>query len=128
VTEELVRREVLSQEAKKKGLDKQANVAAQIEMAKQAVLIRAYLQDFVKANPPTDAEVKKEYEAIKANLGDKEYKPRHVLVEKEEDAKAIIAKLQAGQKFEELAKESKDPGSKDKGGELGWSNPGMFVK
>lgn len=128
VTEELVRREVLTQEAKKKGLDKQAHVGAQVELAKQAVMIRAYLQDYIKSNPPTDAEIKKEYDAIKANLGDKEYKPRHILMEKEEEAKAIIAKLQAGEKFDELAKQSKDPGSKDKGGELGWSNPGMYVK
>jgi peptidyl-prolyl cis-trans isomerase C len=128
VTEELVRREVLAQEAKKKGLDKQPNVAAQMDLARQAVLIRADLQDFVKTNPVTDAEVKAEYEKIKTNLGEKEYKPRHILVDKEEDAKAIIAKLQTGQKFEDLAKDSKDPGSKDKGGELGWSNPGMFVQ
>lgn len=128
VTEELVRREVLAQEAKKKGLDKQPVTAAQMDLARQAVLIRAGIQDFVKANPVSDAEVKAEYEKIKANLGDKEYKARHILVDKEEDAKAIISKLQAGQKFDDLAKDSKDPGSKDKGGDLGWSNPGMFVK
>jgi peptidyl-prolyl cis-trans isomerase C len=128
VTEELVRREVLAQEARKQGLDKQPTVAAQMDLARQAVLIRADLQAYVKANPVSDAEVKAEYDKIKANLGDKEYKPRHILVDKEEDAKAIISKLQSGQKFEELAKDSKDPGSKDKGGELGWSNPGMFVK
>lgn len=128
VTEELVRREVLAQEARKLGLDKQPNVAAQMDLARQAVLIRADLQAYVKANPVNDADVKAEYEKIKANLGDKEYKPRHILVEKEDDAKAIISKIQSGQKFEDLAKDSKDPGSKDKGGELGWSNPGMFVK
>jgi peptidyl-prolyl cis-trans isomerase C len=128
VTEELVRREVLAQEAKKKGLDKQPVTAAQMDLARQAVLIRAGLQDFVKANPVGEADIKAEYEKIKANLGDKEYKVRHILVEKEDDAKAIISKLQSGQKFEDLAKDSKDPGSKDKGGDLGWSNPGMFVK
>jgi peptidyl-prolyl cis-trans isomerase C len=51
-----------------------------------------------------------------------------VLVEKEEEAKAIIAKLDKGEKFSELAKQSKDPGSKDKGGELGWSSPAAYVK
>jgi peptidyl-prolyl cis-trans isomerase C len=128
VTEELVRREVVAQEARKQGLDKQPAIAAQMELARQAVLIRADMQAYIKANPVTEAEVKAEYEKIKTNLGDKEYKPRHILVDKEEDAKAIISKLQNGQKFEDLAKDSKDPGSKDKGGELGWSNPGMFVK
>jgi peptidyl-prolyl cis-trans isomerase C len=128
VTEELVRREVLAQEARKKGLDKQPAVAAQMDLARQAVLIRAFLQDFVKDHPVTDADLKTEYDRIKGTLGDKEYKPRHILVDKEEDAKAIIAKLQAGEKFASLDTQSKDPGSKDKGGELGWSNPGMFVK
>jgi peptidyl-prolyl cis-trans isomerase C len=128
VREELIRREVLSQEAANKGLAKKADVQAQMEMAKQAILIRAYLQDFVKNNPVSDADLKKEYDAIKSRMGDKEYKPRHVLVETEDEAKAIIAKLQSGTAFEEVAKDSRDPGSKDRGGDLGWSNPGMFVK
>jgi len=128
VREELIRREVLSQEANKKGLDKKAEVQAQMDMARQAILIRAYLQDYVRANPITDADLKKEYEVIKSRMGDKEYKPRHVLVETETEAKAVIARLQNGTAFEEVAKESRDPGSKDRGGELGWSNPGMFVK
>jgi len=128
VKEELVRREILAQEAKKKGLDKSANIQGQIELAKQAVLIRAFLTDYVKAHPISEAQLKTDYEAIKANLGTTEYKARHVLVEKEDEAKAIIAKLEKGEKFSELAKASKDPGSKDKGGELGWSSPSAYVK
>ena len=128
VKEELVRREILAQEAKKKGLDKNPNVQGQIELAKQAVLIRAYLSDYVKANPINEAQLKAEYDVIKSNIGNTEYKTRHILVEKEEDAKAIIAKLDKGEKFSELAKQSKDPGSKDNGGELGWSSPAAYVK
>lgn len=128
VKEELVRREILQQAAQKKGLDKSAEVQAQMDMARQAVLIRAYLQSFVQANPVSDADIRKEYDSIKARLGEKEYKARHILVDTEDQAKAIIAKLQAGEKFEDLAKESKDPGSKERGGDLGWANPGMFVK
>jgi len=128
VKEELVRREILAQEAKKKGLDKKGDILGQIELAKQAVLIRAYLSDYVRANPITEAQLKAEYDGIKANLGNTEYKARHVLVEKEEEAKAIIAKLDKGEKFSELAKQSKDPGSKDKGGDLGWSSPNSYVK
>ena len=128
VKEELVRREILAQEAKKKGMDKNPNIQGQIELAKQAVLIRAYLSDYVKANPISEAQLKAEYDVIKNNLGSTEYKSRHVLVEKEEEAKAIIAKLDKGEKFSELAKVSKDPGSKDKGGELGWSSPKAYVK
>ncbi|MCB1956308.1 MAG: peptidylprolyl isomerase [Rhodocyclaceae bacterium] len=128
VKEELVRREVLAQEARKQGLEKKADIQAQMELAKQAILIRAYLQDFIAKNPVTDADLQSEYDTIKGRLGNKEYKVRHILVEKEDDAKAIITKLQTGEKFEDLAKQSTDPGSKDKGGDLGWANPGMFVK
>lgn len=128
VREELIRREVLAQEAAKKGLDKKADVQAQMDLARQAVLLRAYVQDFMKSNPITEADLKKEYDTIKTQMGSKEYKPRHVLLATEEEAKAVITKLRAGEKFEELAKQSNDPGSKDTGGDLGWSNPGMFVK
>lgn len=128
VRELLIRQEVLSQEAARKGMEKRAEVQTQMELARQGIMIKAYLQDYVKAHPVAEAELKKEYDAITAQLGDKEYKPRHVLVETEEQAKSVIARLQGGTKFEELAKESRDPGSRERGGELGWSNPGMFVK
>jgi peptidyl-prolyl cis-trans isomerase C len=128
VKEELIRREILAQEAKKKGLDKKGTVQGQIELAKQAVLIRAFLTDYVTSHPISEAQLKAEYDVIKANLGANEYKARHVLVEQEAEAKAIIAKLDKGEKFSELAKQSKDPGSKDKGGDLGWSSPNAYVK
>ena len=128
VKEELIRREILAQEAKKKGLDKKGNIQGQVELAKQAVLIRAFLSDYVAAHPISEAQLKAEYEVIKTNLGTTEYKARHILVADEEEAKSIIAKLDKGEKFSELAKVSKDPGSKDKGGELGWSSPNSYVK
>jgi len=93
------------------------------------VLVRAYGSDWIKKNPVPEAELKKEYDAIKGQIGDKEYKVRHILVEKEDEAKTIIAELQKGAKFDELAKaRSKDPGSKDKGGDLDWNAPANFVK
>lgn len=128
IKEELVRREILSQEAKKKGLDKQPEVAAKMDLARQAVLIQAYLADYVKSHPVGDDKLKKEYDTIKSQLGNTEYKARHILVDKEDEAKAIIAKLNKGEPFAELAKQSKDPGSKDSGGELGWSSPKSYVK
>ena len=128
IREELISREVLAQAAKKKGLDKDATVAAQMDMARQAVLIRAYFDEFVKANPVTDAQLKTNYEQFVAQMGDKEYKARHILVDKEEDAKAIIASLKRGDAFEKLAKEkSKDTGSKDNGGDLDWGPAGRYV-
>lgn len=128
VQEELVRREILVQEAQKTGIDKKPDVQAQMDLARQGVLIGAYLSNFLRSHPVTDEAIKKEYEVIRATLGDKEYKARHILVENEDDAKAIVAKLKGGEKFEELAKQSKDPGSKERGGDLGWASGGSFVK
>ena len=128
VKEELVRREVLVQAATAKGTDKKPDVQTQVDMARQQVIIGAYLQDYVKNNPPSEAQIRQEYEAIKAKLGDKEYKARHILVQTEAEAKAIIAKLNKGEKFEDLAKQSLDPGSKERGGDLGWSTPAAYVK
>ena len=128
VKEELVRREILVQAATAKGIDKKADVQTQVEMARQQVVIGAYLQDYVKNNAPSEAQIRQEYEAIKARLGDREYKVRHVLVQKEDEARAIIAKLNKGEKFEDLAKQSLDPGSKERGGDLGWSTPAAYVK
>ena len=127
VTEELVRREILTQEALKKGFDKKPEVQGQIDLARQGVLIGAYLNEYVRTHPVTEDQIKKEYEEIKAKLGNKEYKARHILVEKEDEAKAIIEKMKKGEKIEDLAKDSKDPGSKDRGGDLGWANPASFV-
>ena len=100
-----------------------------MDLAAQTVLVRAYVADWVKKNPIPEAELRKEYDAIKGQIGDKEYKVRHILVEKEDEAKDIIAELQKGAKFDELAKaRSKDPGSKDRGGDLDWNAPTNFVK
>ena len=92
------------------------------------MLVRAYLQDYIKSHNVSDDQLKAEYDKIVKGLGSKEYRARHILVEKEDEAKAIIEKLKKGDKFEELAKQSKDPGSKDKGGELGWAPPANYVK
>lgn len=128
VREELIRREVLAQAAVAAGIDSREDVKAQMDLARQAVLIRAYVQDYMANNPITSADVEREFEEIKARMGGKEYLPRHVLVETEEQAKAVIARLRAGEAFEEVAKTSLDPGSRDRGGELGWSSPEMFVE
>lgn len=128
VREELIRRELLAQEAKKLKLDKTPAVAAQAEISRQAIFIRAFIQEYVKAHPISEAQLKSDYDKIKDQLGGTEYKSRHILVEKEDDAKTIVANLKKGAKFEELAKQSKDPGSKENGGDLGWSSPSSYVK
>ncbi|MBL8486437.1 MAG: peptidylprolyl isomerase [Rhodocyclaceae bacterium] len=128
VRDELIQREIISQKAVALGLDKNPAVQAQMELARQSVLVNAYVADYVRSHQPTEDQMKAEYEKVKAQRGDKEFKARHVLVETEDQAKAIIDKLKKGEKFDELAKQSKDPGSKDKGGELGWSEPANYVK
>ena len=129
VKEELINREVLVQAAQKRGLDKNAEVAAQMDMARQAVLVRALFESEVKANPITDADLQKQYEEFKKSMGENEYKIRHILVDKEDDAKSIIADLGKGGDFAKLAKDkSKDPGSKDNGGDLDWGPTARYVK
>ncbi|HTI47932.1 MAG TPA: peptidylprolyl isomerase [Casimicrobiaceae bacterium] len=129
VREELNTRELLAREARKQGIDKTADMKAQMDLAAQTVLVRAYVSDWLQKNPIPEAELHKEYDQIKSQIGDKEYKVRHILVDKEDEAKEIIAELQKGAKFEDLAKaRSKDPGSKDKGGDLDWNAPTNFVK
>jgi peptidyl-prolyl cis-trans isomerase C len=129
VRDELNTRELLVREAKKQGLDKSPTIKTEMELAAQTVLVRAYMADYLKAHPVNEEALHKEYDAIKAQIGDKEYHVKHILVEKEDDAKDIIVQLQKGAKFDELAKaRSKDPGSKDKGGDLDWNAPAGFVK
>jgi peptidyl-prolyl cis-trans isomerase C len=128
IKKDLIGREVLVQEADKLGLGKSTDVKNEIEIARQSIVVRALVLDFVKKNPVADAEIKTEYDKLKAEAGDKEYRARHILVDKEDEAKAIIAKLKGGSKFEDLAKQSKDPGSAEKGGDLDWATPGNYVK
>jgi peptidyl-prolyl cis-trans isomerase C len=128
IREQLIVREIITQEATRKGLAKTSDVQAQLELARQQVLWNAYIADFVKTHPVNDADLKAEYERLKVSRGDKEYKARHILVEKEDDANMIIGELKKGKKFEELAKQSKDPGSKDRGGDLEWNSPAGYVK
>jgi peptidyl-prolyl cis-trans isomerase C len=128
VKEELINREILMQEADKRGITSSPDVKNQVEIARQSIAIRALVQDYLKKNPVSDADIKAEYDKFKTQAGDKEYHARHILVENEDEAKAIIAKLKAGAKFEDLAKQSKDPGSAANGGDLDWASPASFVK
>ena len=129
VREELVNREVIMQEAQKAGIAKQPEVQTQLDMARQEILVSAYLREYVKKHPITDAEVQKEYEKAKSQHGDKEYRARHILLETEDEAKSMIAQLKKGGKFDELAtKNSKDTGSAQRGGDLDWNVPATYDK
>jgi len=127
--DEIIAREIFAQEAHSQGLDATDDYKNQVDLTNQSILIRELFADFQKKNPVTDEEVKAEYDKFASANAGKEYHARHILVEKEAEAKSIIAKLNKGAKFEDLAKKlSKDPGSGAKGGDLDWANPGSFVK
>ncbi|MBI3917050.1 MAG: peptidylprolyl isomerase [Betaproteobacteria bacterium] len=125
----LINQEVIAQEALKKGLQKNPAVAAQIALQRQEILVNAFVQDYLKAHPISDDTLKKEYERQRAAVGTKEYKARHILVEKEDEAKEAITQIRKGAVFEKVAGErSRDQGSKIKGGELEWAVPTNYVK
>lgn len=127
--EEVIAREIFVQAAQARGMDASDEYKNQMELARQSILIRELFTDFQKKNPVTDEEIKAEYDKFAAANSGKEYRARHILVEKESEAKAIIAQLKKGAKFEAIAKkESKDPGSGANGGQLDWAAPGSYVK
>jgi len=129
IKEEVIAREIFMQEAQKRGLDASDNYKTQLELARQTILIRELFADFQKTAEVTDADVKAEYDKFVAANGGKEFRARHILVETEAQATSILASLKKGSKFEDLAKkQSKDPGSGAKGGDLDWAAPGNFVK
>ncbi|MBK7719305.1 MAG: peptidylprolyl isomerase [Simplicispira sp.] len=128
IKDEVIAPEIFLQEAAKRNLEKDPDFKVQMELARQTILIRELFADFQKNNPVTDAEIKAEYDKFVAANSGKEYKVSHILVEKEDEAKAIIASIKKGAKFEDIAKkQSKDPGSGAKGGNLDWANPSSYV-
>lgn len=127
--EEVIAREIFMQEAQARGFDTTEEFKNQVELARQSILLRELFTDFQKKNPVTDAEVQAEYDRFVATNSGKEYRVRHILVETEDQAKAIIAQLKKGGKFDAIAKKSsKDPGSAAKGGDLDWASPSNYVK
>ncbi|NDF44188.1 MAG: peptidylprolyl isomerase [Betaproteobacteria bacterium] len=129
IKEEVIAREIFMQEAQKRGLDATDDYKAQIELAKQTILIRELFSKFQETNAVSDADIQAEYDKFVAANGGKEYRARHILVETEAQANAILASLKKNGKFEDIAKkQSKDPGSGANGGDLDWSAPGSYVK
>jgi peptidyl-prolyl cis-trans isomerase C len=128
IKKDLIAREVMMQEATKQGYDKNAEVKAALEQARQTIVINALMRDFVEKNKVKDTDVQAEYDRFKAQYGDKEYHVRHIVTETEADAKQVILKLKGGAKFEELAKMSKDAGTANTGGDLEWATPASYPK
>ena len=129
IKEEVIAREVFIQEAQKRGLDATDDFESQIELARQTILIRELFADFQKTAAVTDADVQAEYDKFVEANGGKEYRARHILVETQAQAEAILASLKKNGKFEDIAKkQSKDPGSGANGGDLDWASAGNYVK
>jgi len=124
IKHQLIDREILLQEADKLKVGNQPEVKLQIDLARQEILMNALAENFIKNHPVSDSEVAAEYDKLKAaHANDKEYHLRHILVDTEDNAKAIIAKLKGGAKFEDLAKQSKDLDTANNGGDLSWRVP-----
>jgi peptidyl-prolyl cis-trans isomerase C len=124
IRDEMISLEVLAQEAKKAGMDKDPDVIQQTELAVQSVLVGAFVQDYTKKHQPSDDQLKQEYDKLKVNLGKSEYNVRHILVDTEDEANSIIKQLGKKGKFDKIASEkSKDTGSAEHGGSLGCQMP-----
>lgn len=126
--EQVVLSEIFAQEAEKRGLAATAEYRQQMDLLRQTILVRELFADFQRKNPVSDVDLKAEYDKIKASNQGTEYRARHILVEKEDEAKALLAQLKGGANFEELAKKSsKDPGSAARGGDLDFARAESYV-
>jgi len=130
IRDQLIIREIFAQEAEAKGFAKNPELMRQLEQMREDLLIRALIQDHLaNVEPVTEEDVNREYQRLHGTAsGDKEYRARHILVDKEEDARQIIAQLRKGEKFETLARRSRDIGSAQQGGDLDWATPDTYVK
>lgn len=130
VKQEMVNRLVAVQAAEKAGIDKNEAVQQEVELARQGILVRALMTDYLEKNPVTDAQIKAEYDEIKEEQGKQnEYKVSHILVEEQKQAEDLIAAISSKKiSFADAAKQdSIDPGSGAKGGDLGWGPASNYV-
>jgi peptidyl-prolyl cis-trans isomerase C len=130
--EELINRELLTQEAIKQGLDKEIDFRDQIAQLKQTLMIQAFLEEHFQKDPISDAKLREEYDRQKKLLGEgastNQYRLSQIIVSTETDALDLLRRIQKGELFGKLAQEySIDPGSKANGGQIGWVLPGQIV-
>jgi peptidyl-prolyl cis-trans isomerase C len=125
----LVRGEIVAQEAEKQGLDKNGDTRSMLTLSRMQILEQAGAEHYLQDKKPTDAELQAEYHQQVDAMPKTQYHARHILVANQNEAQQIIDQLKKGAKFEDLAKkDSIDPGSKNQGGDLGWFSPGNMVK
>jgi peptidyl-prolyl cis-trans isomerase C len=128
IKESVVMNEIFTQEAERRGLQGSREFRTQMDMARQQILVQLLREDIRKKAAVSETDMKAVYDKEKAQNTGTEYQARHILVEKEDEAKQLIAQIKGGAKFEDLAKKhSKDPGSGQNGGDLGFSRPDAYV-
>lgn len=129
IKERLIESEIMTQEAVRLGLNKNPEISAQLELARQQVLVNAYVNEMARRNPATEDAMKKAHERFKDSPAANEYRSRHILVASEAEANAIIKQINDGADFAKIAAEkSRDEGTKGKGGELDWAAPATYVR
>ena len=129
IVDRMIALELINQEAEKTGLSKDVNYVLKEELARKEMLYNTFLQNYVQKNPISESDIKNAYEQYKKDLGSQEFNAKHILLANEQEAKDVIAELNKGGNFNKIAKDkSKDTGSKDKGGDLGWFPANSMVK
>lgn len=124
----LIRGEVVAQQAQKDGLDKTGDTASLLQLSQLQILEQADAENYLKDKKPTDAERQAEYDAQVAAMPKTQYHARHILVKTQEDGQKAIDQIKKGAKFEDVAKKESIDSSKDQGGDLGWFSPNNMVK
>jgi peptidyl-prolyl cis-trans isomerase C len=125
--DELVKMYVGAQEAEKQKLG-EGEPNARLELVGKSARAELLFKKFTEGKEPTEAELKAEYDARIAEAPKEEYHARHILVDEEAKAKELIAQLDKGGNFEQLAKDNSKDGSATEGGDLGWFNANQMVK
>jgi peptidyl-prolyl cis-trans isomerase C len=124
----LIRGEVVAQQAEKEGLDKSGDTASLLQLSHLQILEQAEAEQYLKDKKPSDAERQAEYDTQVAAMPKTQYHARHILVKTQDEAQKVIDQLKKGGKFEDLAKKESIDSSKDQGGDLGWFSPSNMVK
>lgn len=124
----LVRAQMIAEQAEKDGLTKDTNTAALLELSRLNVLQQALSEKYLKDKKATEQELRAEYETQVSALSRQEYHARHILVATSGFADKLVKELEKGVKFEDVAKRESMDSSKDSGGDLGWFTPDRMVK
>jgi len=125
--QELINVELMLQDAEQKKLDQRPEVKRELDWHRRGVLVSLDMREYLEQHPITEAELKAAYEERKAAHPGKEYHARHILVKTEDEAKAIIAELEKGADFAELARQKSTGPTGKNGGDLGWFSPDQMV-